>query len=91
MRRERRELAAAEKRPLTSSAGLIVTRYQPGGERAEIKQLAAESPERRVDLICWINSGTVANEEVFKACIFDGRNYDPGDAYTLRALRDRPH
>jgi hypothetical protein len=41
-------LTVEEKRAL-ASAGLIVTRYDAGGERAEIRQLAPEGPERRRD------------------------------------------
>ena len=37
-----RQLTAAEMRAL-ASAGLVVTRYTPDGERAEIRQLAPES------------------------------------------------
>ena len=37
--RKKRQLTASEKRALTS-AGLIVTRYDAGGERATVQQLA---------------------------------------------------
>ena len=44
--RKARQLTAAEKRAL-ASAGLVVTRYDTGGERATVQQLTPESDERR--------------------------------------------
>jgi hypothetical protein len=44
--RKKRTLSQAEKRAL-ASAGLTVTRYNAGGERAVVTQLAPESDERR--------------------------------------------
>jgi hypothetical protein len=44
--KRRRRLTAAEKRAL-ASAGLVVTRYTPDGERATVEQLTAEASERR--------------------------------------------
>jgi hypothetical protein len=44
--RKSRRLTSAEKRAL-ASAGLTVVRYQPDGERAEIRQLAPESDQRQ--------------------------------------------
>jgi uncharacterized protein YccT (UPF0319 family) len=44
--RKKRTLSQAEKRAL-ASAGLTVTRYNAGGERAAVTQLAPESDERR--------------------------------------------
>ena len=49
--RRRRQLTAAQKQALALSPGLLVTRYQPDGERAEIRQLSPEGPERRRDFI----------------------------------------
>ena len=44
--RKARPLTAQEKRAL-ASAGLVVTRYDTGGERATVQQLTPESDERR--------------------------------------------
>ncbi len=59
--RKKRQLTAAEKRAL-ASAGLIVTRYDAGGERATIRQLAPEGPERRKDFIRRLTSTDEVNE-----------------------------
>ena len=48
--RKKRQLTGAEKRALIS-AGLIVTRYAPDGERATVWQLAPEGEERRRDFV----------------------------------------
>jgi hypothetical protein len=47
---KKRTLTQAEKRAL-ASAGLVVTRYDAGGERATVPQLSPEGPERRRDFI----------------------------------------
>ncbi len=59
--RKRRQLTAQEKRAL-ASAGLVVTRYAPDGERAEVRQLAPEGPERRRDFIRRLTSTDEINE-----------------------------
>ena len=59
----RRRLTAAEKRAL-ASAGLTVVRYRPDGERAQIRQLSPEGPERRRDFIRRLTDNTAASEEV---------------------------
>jgi hypothetical protein len=43
---KRRQLTRPQLRALPS-AGLTVTRYGAGGERATVEQLAAEAPSRR--------------------------------------------
>jgi hypothetical protein len=45
--RKKRSLTQVEKGAL-ASAGLTVTRYNAGGERAVVTQLAPESDERRL-------------------------------------------
>jgi hypothetical protein len=60
--RKKRQLTAAEKRALGATAGLTVTRYAPDGERAEIRQLAPEGPERRRDFIRRLTNQDDVNE-----------------------------
>jgi hypothetical protein len=60
-RKKRLFLTAAEKRTLAST-GLTVTRYSPDGERAEVRQLAPESFERRKDFACRLTDDTKASE-----------------------------
>ncbi len=50
MRRVKRGLSQQDLRDL-ASAGLTVTRYDAAGERATVRQLAPEGPERRRDFI----------------------------------------
>lgn len=45
------------------SAGLIVTRYTPDGERATVQQLAPESFERKRDFIWRLTDESKASEE----------------------------
>ena len=44
------------------SAGLVVTRYQPDGRRAEVRQLAPEGPDRRRGFIRRLTDETKASE-----------------------------
>jgi hypothetical protein len=59
--RKKRALTQSEKRAL-ASAGLTVVRYQPDGERAEIRQLSPEGLERRRDFIRRLTDDTPASE-----------------------------
>ena len=59
--RKARQLTAQEKRAL-ASAGLVVTRYTPDGERAEIRQLAPESDKRRRSFAMRLADDTPASE-----------------------------
>ena len=60
--RKKRTLTAVEKRAL-ASAGLTVVRYQPDGERVEIRQLTPESEERRRSFARSLGNDTPASEE----------------------------
>ena len=51
MNRRRRRLTRAELLAAGATPGLMTTRYAPDGERAEIRQLPPEGPERRKDFI----------------------------------------
>jgi hypothetical protein len=63
-RRSQRQLTQAEKRSLALSPGLTVTRYQPGnpGERAEVRQLSPEGPERKRDFVRRLSDESKASE-----------------------------
>ena len=60
--RKKRTLTAAEKRAL-ASAGLVVTRYQPDGARATVRELVPESDERRRTFAQRLADDTKASEE----------------------------
>ncbi len=62
--RKKRTLSQADKRAL-ASAGLTVTRYQPGnpGTRAAVVQLSPESDERRRLFANRLTDDTTAKDE----------------------------
>ncbi len=60
-RRAKKRLGQQDLRGL-ASAGLTVTRYNPNGERAEVRQLAPEGPERRRDFIRRLTDESKASE-----------------------------
>jgi hypothetical protein len=60
--RKKRTLSATEKRAL-ASAGLVVTRYDAGGERAAVVQLSPESDERKRSFAMRLTDDTPSSEE----------------------------
>ena len=66
MKPRKKRLTRQDLRALGASAGLIVTRYTPDGERATIHQLSPESDERRRSFarrLTQDSKDTPANEE----------------------------
>jgi hypothetical protein len=47
----KRRLSQRDLRALGATPGLMTTRYDATGERAEIRQVAPEGPDRRQDFI----------------------------------------
>ena len=64
MTRRPRRLTRQDLRAMGATPGLVATRYSPGeaGERAEIRQLAPEGPERRKDFIRRLTSTDDVNQ-----------------------------
>jgi hypothetical protein len=59
--KKRRRLSQQDLQAAGATPGFITTRYSPDG-RAEIRQLAPETPERRKDFVRRLTDETKASE-----------------------------
>jgi hypothetical protein len=58
----KRRLSQQDLRAAGVTPGRVITRYVPDGERAQIRQLTPEGPERRRDFIRRLTSTDEVNE-----------------------------